>query len=518
MAKSKRTSVRLTLQQAKLILLAKAVEESNDAHIKWTSADAEAASLRAAHTVGESADAVKLLTERAKVVLRTASERGVNTTISTKARLPKFFSPLFVLLTFVLGALTDRIASPEHIVNLLSPPYWGVILWNLVVYIALFCCAIGLVGTGTNRFALPLRSSLNAFVQKTSYGTFRRSGFKSHFYSEWASFVAPLIRMNVARTLHFAALFFALGIVMSLLVRGFGTSYWAGWESTWLAESPESVKTFIDYTYGLIPAVGPLPPMPDLAQIVQMRADRLPYLETPVSAAPWLIRMMILMGVVVIFPRLIFACFDTWRMNRFKALTSLSIESSYFENILVQCAQDAVLGNLLIVTSSVNRPLRDQTTTILCKHWGNVEDSAVKTVDFDDEEATIPAIPSGPRKPIVLVWFDGIETPEEEVHGAVLERLRQVYESEGAAVFAALIDMKEFTQRFSSMPTRIKERQEAWEALSNAHQLKLFVLGDSSESQLETIKTIRAWAAPRISSDQNISVTDTDKKEMNNEQ
>ena len=160
MAKSKRTSVRLTLQQAKLILLAKAIEESNDAHIKWASADAEAASLRAAHTVGESADAVKLLTERAKVVLRTASERGVNTTVSTKARLPQFFSPLFVLLAFVLGALTDRIASPEHIVNLLSPPYWGVILWNLVVYIALFCCAIGLVGTGTNRFALPLRSSL----------------------------------------------------------------------------------------------------------------------------------------------------------------------------------------------------------------------------------------------------------------------------------------------------------------------------------------------------------------------
>lgn len=84
MAKSKRTSVRLTLQQAKLILLAKAIEESNDDHIKWTTADAEAASLRAAHTVGESADAVKLLTERAKVVLRTATERGVNTAVSTK--------------------------------------------------------------------------------------------------------------------------------------------------------------------------------------------------------------------------------------------------------------------------------------------------------------------------------------------------------------------------------------------------------------------------------------------------
>lgn len=516
MAKSKRTSVRLTLQQAKLILLAKAIEESNDAHIKWTSADAEAASLRAAHTVGESADAVKLLTERAKVVLRTASERGANTTVSTKARLPQFFSPIFVLLAFVLGALTDRIASPEHIVNLLSPPYWGVILWNLFVYIALFCCAIGLVGTGTNRFALPLRNSLNAFVQKTSYGTLRRSGFKSHFYSEWSSFVAPLIRMNVARTLHFAALFFALGIIVSLLVRGFGTSYWAGWESTWLAESPESVKAFIDYTYGLIPAVGPLPRMPDLAQIVEMRADRLPYLESPVSAAPWLIRMMILMGVVVIVPRLIFACFDTWRMNRFKSQTSLSIESSYFENILVQCAQDAVLGNLLIVTSSVNRPLRDQTTSVLCKHWGSAEDSVVETIDFDDEEANVPAVPLGPRKPIVLVWLDGIETPEEEVHGAVIERLRQAYESNSSAVFAALLDMKEFAQRFASMLARIKERQEAWESLSNLHQVKLFVLHDTSESQLQVIKKVRAWAAPRISSDQTVHVTDN--KEKNNEQ
>lgn len=226
--------------------------------------------------------------------------------------------------------------------------------------------------------------------------------------------------------------------------------------------------------------------------------------------------MMILMGVVVIFPRLIFACFDTWRMNRFKLQTSLSIESSYFENILVQCAQDAVLGNLLIVTSSVNRPLRDQTTSVLRKHWGSAEDSVVKTIDFDDEEANVPAVPSGPRKPIVLVWLDGIETPEEEVHGAVIERLRHAYESEGSAVFAALLDMKEFVQRFTSMPARIKERQEAWEALSNAHQIKLFVLRDSSESQLEAIKTIRAWAAPRISSDQIIAVTDN--REMNNEQ
>ena len=61
------------------------------------------------------------------------------------------------------------------------------------------------------------------------------------------------------------------------------------------------------------------------------------------------------MGVTVIVPRLLFAIFDTWRMRRFKTQTALSIDSPYYENILVQCAQDAVLGNLMIITSTANR-------------------------------------------------------------------------------------------------------------------------------------------------------------------
>lgn len=498
MPKNIRTSVRLSLQQAKLILLARAVEESEDPHIKWTSADAEEASLRAAHTVGEAADPVKLLTERAKIVLRSASDRGASTALSTKARLPRLFAPLFILLAFVLGGLTDRIASPEHIVNLLSPPYWGVIVWNLLVYLGLFCCAIGLVGNHNNRFALPLRSTLNALAEKASYGTLRRKGFKARFYAAWAEFVAPLVRMHVARTLHLAALAFALGIIVSLLVRGLGTAYWAGWESTWLAESPETVKSFIDYTFGLIPSVGPLTPMPDLAAVTEMRADRLPYLEQPVSAAPWLLRMMILMTVVVILPRLIFAIFDSWRMKRFAAHTTLNLESPYFENILEQCSQDAVIGNLLVVTSTTNRPARDDDVSKFRKHWGGAEDSSAANMDFNDGESALPALPEGPRRPIVLLWLDGMETPEEDVHGAVLQRLHDAFETDGKAVLAAMLDMKEFADRFESMPHRIKERQECWEALAARHNIRLFVYSDTAEAQLATVKSLRAWAAPRI--------------------
>lgn len=514
MAKDKRTSVRLTLQQAKVILLAKALEESGDSAAKWTEADAEAASLRAAHTVGEAADPVKLLTERAKLVLRTASERGVNTALSTKARLPKLFGPLFILLSFVLGGLTDRIASPEHIVNLLSPPYWGVILWNFGVYISLLCCALGVAGTSGNRFALPLRSTLNAFAQQTSYGTLRRKGFKAHFYTEWAQFVAPLVRLHVARTLHLAAMAFALGIIASLLVRGFGTSYWAGWESTWLAESPESVKRFLDYTYGLIPSVAPLTPMPDLAVVTEMRADRLPYLQEPVSAAPWLLRMMILMAVTVILPRFVFSLFDSWCMRRFKNQTTLALERPYYEAILGQCAQDAVLGNLLVISSNTNRPMRDATVKDFCRHWGGNEDSVVRELDFNDEEVPTPALPTGPRKPIVLVWFDAMETPEDEVHGDLIERLKEAYEKDGQAILAVLVDLKEFAKHFAGMPSRLEERTRGWLHLGQEHQVKMFSLKGDTQSQLETVKLLRAWAAPRISASEAAS---PDTKEVTNE-
>lgn len=514
MAMYKRTSVRLTLQQAKLILLAKAIEESNDAAIGWTQTNAEAASLRAAHAVGEGADPVKLLTERAKIVLREISERGINTKLSTKARLPKFFSPLFILLAFVLGGLTDRIASPEHIVNLLSPPYWTVILWNLLVYCALFCCAIGLVGTSSNYFALPLRNSLIAFVEKASFSTLRRKGYKAHFYAEWTQFVSPLVRMHVARTLHFAALAFALGIVASLFVRGFGTAYWAGWESTWLAESPESVKAFIDYTFGLIPAVGPLPPIPDLATVTEMRADRLPYLETPVSAAPWLLRMMVLIGVTVIIPRLVFVVFDTWRMRRFKANTTLAIDAPYFGNILEQCAQDAVIGNLVVITSTTNRPERDANVALFCRHWGEAEDSSIHAIDFNDEEATLPALTQGLRKPVVLIWFDGMETPEEDVHGALISHVRLAYEEKNFAVVAALVDLKEFSMRFTFSPERIKERENAWNSFGTSRNVNMFQITETPESQLETIKALRAWAAPRINTG---NVPATDIKEESND-
>ena len=168
----------------------------------------------------------------------------------------------------------------------------------------------------------------------------------------------------------------------------------------------------------------------------------------------------------------------------------------------------------IVIKSTTNRPERDADVALFCRHWGETEDSSIQAVDFNDEEATLPALAQDHRKPVVLIWFDGMETPEEDVHGALIDRARLTYEKQNFAVVAVLVDLKEFSMRFTSMSERIKERETAWTSLGTSRNVTMFQITETSESQLTTIKALRAWAAPRITTGQ---VSTTDIKEESND-
>ncbi len=495
MGRKKKTNIDVTLEQAKLIMLARAIEESSDKSVGWTREQAEGASLRAAHALGENAGAARIIVERARLVLAAAAEHGASVSVSTKARLSALLAPLFVLAAYVLGALSDRIGDSAHLVNLLSPPFWTVIVWNFLVYIALALCALGILGNSQDRFGLPLRSLITSFVEKSAFSTLLKKGFKHDFYSRWSTLAAPLVRMYVARTLHVAAIAFALGLITSLLVRGFGTSYWAGWESTWLADNPQAVKAFLDATYGLIPSVGGLPPVPDVDGVLAMRADNLPYLKSVPSAAPWLIRMMLLMVLAVIIPRLVLVAFDSWRIRRFREHVLINIDDPYFRDMLSQCAEDAALGSLLVVHSSIERAQREKTMSLVRRFWGLEEDSQTAAMDFDDPESPAPDIPNSARRSVVLLWLDATQTPEADTHGVVLDKLKAACELHPQAVLAALIDLSEFSRHFSLLPARTKERENLWTAFVKERQTAFFVLREGDNQVLEAVKALRSWAA-----------------------
>ena len=65
--------------------------------------------------------------------------------------------------------------------------------------------------------------------------------------------------------------------------------------------------------------------------------------------------MMLFMVLVVVLPRLVLVLFDTWRIRRFHNHVLIDLDDPYFADILVQCAEDAALGRLIIVTSTIER-------------------------------------------------------------------------------------------------------------------------------------------------------------------
>lgn len=51
-----------------------------------------------------------------------------------------------------------------------------------------------------------------------------------------------------ARAFHLAAAAFAAGLLASIAVRGIGTAYVVGWESTWFADNPNRVAGILRFS------------------------------------------------------------------------------------------------------------------------------------------------------------------------------------------------------------------------------------------------------------------------------
>ena len=492
--KKKIPTAKMPIEDAKCVLLVRSLEESaaREGVKGLSSADFAEAGLKAAHALGE------LLAERARRVLAAAKDKGLKTDVATRALLARTLGVLFVIAAFFAGALFDRIASPARIVNLLSPPYWTVIVWNLLIYVLLLLGVVGLLGRKIDgQVNLPLRTTLVRLASGFSFAGLHR-GWKGAFLKLWLSVTAPLVRYTVSELLHAAALFFALGLTVSLLVRGFGTAYWAGWESTWLADNPAAVKAFLDHTFGLIPAVGGLPAIPDVDMVEAMRSDRLAYLKEPATAAPWLIRLMVITAVVIVIPRLFLAFLARHRIKKFRAAVPVTLNDTYYETVLSQCRQDAALGRTVILAP---QPLIDRQGTALKAFeaaWPDKKGIVLVPVDFDNEALLIPETApdaADGRKTIVLVWLDAAHTPEDDVHGQGLEILKAQCPEDKTA-FVVVIDAAEFSLTFARYPERVWEREKAWQTFCEAHQVRAYTL-TGADAAAGIVQKLRTQAAGR---------------------
>ena len=133
----------------------------------------------------------------------------------------------------VLGVLTDVIANP-HRVDLVSLPLLGLVLWNLFMYLLL------LAGWTLSRRRpegrqpeAPRRRAESLLRWRRGSGNVR-ADVTALFQLRWQVASQRLTMQRWKRVLHLSAAGWAVGVALSLLIRGLVVEYRVGWESTFL--------------------------------------------------------------------------------------------------------------------------------------------------------------------------------------------------------------------------------------------------------------------------------------------
>lgn len=425
--------VTLPLTQAREVLFAQVLEEVSPA---WSNEDRASVSADARRLAGDKKNPADVLTLRAKLVLaRCPGPDGKPHCAPPElpgAGLPTLFLSLAALCA---GALSDQVASNGHRINLLAAPFLTLLLWNFAVYLGLLILPL---------LSERLKSKIGSFAAVaaplfdgrwwTRIG--RRDVLRTTFFSRWAACAAPAGKAAAKRALHLAAAAFVLGWVFSMVVRGIGTAYVVGWESTWFAARPDWVAAVLTVVY----------PIPGGAvDAIEAEALRfVPFgLETSDSAAQWMLRIITTVLLFVWLPRGMLALREHLRLNHMKVALPDELIQTISEK------SDTALTLLLPQEA-------DNAWQTAAKELPQVH---VRFIDLwmksglDDVAA-----------PAVLV-LNAAATPEEDVHGTVLASLPP-----GSIL---LLDQDELFRRFTPESTRARSRLALWETFAAERRVRL---------------------------------------------
>jgi hypothetical protein len=308
------------------VLLLRAYESNGFA--PWTETDRAWASRTALQAVGADAPAEAFLAARAQVALRKLEAFDP---VLARWRAWRPWRVEWLLLAavagFAVGVLVDRIGGTQRI-NLLAPPVWAAIAWNLAVYAWLALRQL-------RRRAAPggLRRTLAAGLRRwrlraVAQGAAPSQAVWQAFATDWAARSLPLQAARIALALHVAAAALALGLIAGLYLRGLVLDYRVGWESTFLDTG--SVQRLLSVLLASATALSGIA-LPDTAGL---QALRVPQAEgAAASAAPWIHLYALQLLLLVVLPRLALALAAAWRARRGQRHFALPLDEPYFQRL-----------------------------------------------------------------------------------------------------------------------------------------------------------------------------------------
>ncbi len=469
---AKKETLKLSREDAARVILVRTLECDVPPQ-DWNAAMSDQAGADARQLAGDKASPAawllartKLLLTRFKVKDTHAVDVALNRDWLGKTLLLFVFA--LAIAGYLAGAFSDRLSSTGSRINLLAPPLLGLIVWNAAVYVLLLIQ--GVLSTLGIRFELPLQKG---FLKLTHWlGAARMPGraVNRAFFKAWLPLRADGLKHRIRRACHIAALAFAVGILTSIAIRGIGTAYVVGWESTWFSGRADIVTPVIHIFYGLIPwALPGTAPLPDESAVAALEwvAGAVP--AAGESAAPWLWRLIQTVFWWVLLPRLVLIVWESFTLRLGERTVRLDLSDPYYRSIfsvLNQKRATHFMVDASLITPESRWQLRDNLPLGLSR-----EVSSVHFWDTEDQSL----LDEWAQRARVIPVFNAIHTPESDVHGIWLDRLAERM----PAGFPVGVDFAEFDARFGDDETKRGGRLALWEQFISEHHGRTIFISES---------------------------------------
>lgn len=440
---------------ARAVLLVRAADhDAEAARALWTPEDRAWAS-RAARLAAPAAGASPrgLVVERARHAVDRLRGRDAALARWLEAPRPsRAWLAGAVGLGALAGLLVDHIGPSQHI-HLLAPPVWAVVAWNLAVLLAL------LLG-GWRR---PRTQGPRAWLQRTLARLPRAGPVPARLIARAEQDRAPLHAARAATLLHAAAAALGAGLVAGLYLRGLVLDYRVAWQSTFLEAG--TVHALLAALLAPASALTGLA-VPDAATVAALRVG--PHQAAEGSAAIWVHLYAATVVLLVVMPRALLAALGARRSSRLARDFPVPWDDGDLRGLAHQLAGGEPHAWVLPHARALSATAARATGLVLAAACGEpVEVQFAAPVAWGREaEGLLPEPP--PEATQAWIAVDAAATPEPEVHGVLIERLRG---RSPERAWGLLLDEADYAARVG--PARAAERRAAWQRLAEAQGLPL---------------------------------------------
>ena len=481
----------MTETEAREVTLLQAFETAQPPSPSWEDADRRWADRVAQEAIAGDAPAATFIAGRARHAMQRLLPREPAAG-RWLGRTPRDGGWLVVVAVAAaaLGLLADAIGNDQRI-NLLAPPYWGVLLWNLVVYVLLLVAPLVSLLRRKGAAGGPLRRGMQGLLRWGRHAPSGRRGPSAGplatFARLWAERSAPIASLRAQTLLHVGAAALALGLVAGLYLRGLVLDYRVAWESTFLSTATvQAVLTTLLSPAAVVAGIA-LPDAAGFAALQTQPGQR----SAGAPAAMWIHLLALTMLAVVVVPRLLLALATAAWAGQRRQRFGLDLQAPYFQR-LARLQRGSVAE--VEVHPYAHSPSPQATLglqAVLAECFGPRAAVRVSpTAAFGAADESAPLAQPAPSLTHALILCDLGTTPEVESHGRFAARLAE--RLPGGAVLAFMVDETTFRRRFAGLDERLAQRRAAWTRFAEAMQTVPVFVDLEAPPDAATIEALQA--------------------------